>query len=89
MVDRIGFVNRWDIPRVSSNLTLSSIPLLNIFHERVFEMNYPTIEEVESASRYQIYAWYRFLPSPGTRAIGGTRKDFDKVLNEYTVILPM
>ena len=27
-------------------------------------MNYPTITEVESASRYQICKWHRFLSSP-------------------------
>lgn len=24
---------------------------------------FPTLEEVESASRYQLCSWYRFLPS--------------------------
>lgn len=30
-------------------------------------MNYPTVEEVEKADRYQICKWYRFLecPMPG------------------------
>ena len=27
-------------------------------------MKYPTLKEVESASRYTICGWYRFLPSP-------------------------
>lgn len=31
-------------------------------------MTYPTLEEVESATRYQLARWYRFLPSPTTDA---------------------
>lgn len=27
-------------------------------------MNYPTTEEVESADRYALCKWHRFLPSP-------------------------
>lgn len=28
-------------------------------------MNYPTLEQVEQADRYQLAVWYRFLRSPG------------------------
>jgi hypothetical protein len=48
-------------------------------------MKYPTIEEVEKASHIQICKWYRFLPSPGTQAIG--TKYFDEVLIEETEIM--
>jgi len=33
-------------------------------------MEYPTMEEVEAADHLQICKWYRFLPSPGTIALG-------------------
>ena len=32
-------------------------------------MKYPTMEEVNEATRYQICEWWRFLPSPGSRGI--------------------
>jgi hypothetical protein len=32
-------------------------------------IHYPTIEEVNRASRRQICYWWRFLPSPGSNAI--------------------
>lgn len=31
-------------------------------------MEYPTLKEVESANRYTICGWYRFLPSPNSEA---------------------
>lgn len=31
-------------------------------------MKYPTLKEVESAGRYQICKWHRFLRSPETEA---------------------
>ena len=33
-------------------------------------MKYPTLEEVEAASHEDLCRWWRFLPSPGTSAIG-------------------
>ncbi len=33
-------------------------------------LNYPTLEEVEYAGRLQLARWYRFLPSPGSSAVG-------------------
>jgi len=48
-------------------------------------MGYPTLEQVNSASHYQICSWYRFLPSPGSRAIG--RPDFEEVLNREAPIM--
>ena len=32
-------------------------------------MNYPSLEEVEKASQYELGRWKLFLPSPGMRAI--------------------
>ena len=32
--------------------------------------HYPSLEAVNAADRMQICSWYRFLPSPGTWAIG-------------------
>lgn len=34
-------------------------------------MRYPTLEEVNKASPYQLLKWYRFLPSPGWNYITG------------------
>jgi len=43
-------------------------------------MKYPTLTEIENASHFELGYWYRFLPSPGTAAIG--KKDFDAILKE-------
>lgn len=32
-------------------------------------MIYPTIEQVEKATHYDICKWWRFLPSPGTAVL--------------------
>ena len=48
-------------------------------------MNYPTLEDVEIADRYQLCLWWRFLSSPGTKAIG--KDDFDDVLNYEAKIM--
>jgi len=40
-------------------------------------MNYPTIKEVEEASRNRLLKWTRFLPSPGQNAIGKPESWFD------------
>ena len=48
-------------------------------------MSYPTIEEVEKADRVQLARWYRFLPSPGTRAIG--KENFEEVLDAEVKIM--
>lgn len=39
-------------------------------------MLYPTLEEVESATKHQLGVWYRFLPSPGMNHIGDDHKSF-------------
>jgi hypothetical protein len=46
---------------------------------------YPTLEEVESADRYAICKWWRFLKSPGERAIG--RPEFEEVLQKEKVVM--
>jgi len=46
---------------------------------------YPTMEEVEKASHYQICSWYRFLPGPGSKSIG--KDDFNQVLEEEGKIM--
>ena len=48
-------------------------------------MSYPTMEQVEAASRFQLGNWTRFLPSPGLNAAG--RDDFDDVLQHESTIL--
>lgn len=42
---------------------------------------YPSMEEVEKASRTQLGSWSRYLPSPGTAAIG-TPKFGDMLASE-------
>jgi len=48
-------------------------------------MKYPTWEEVELASQEQLARWYRYLPSPGRRAIG--EENFMEELEKDVVIL--
>ena len=48
-------------------------------------MNYPSIEEVESASHEQICRWYRHLPSPGFRRVG--YDDFEAAMNREAPIM--
>ena len=50
-------------------------------------MQYPTIEEVESASHTQLATWHIFLHRPGWDAIGKGREVFDKVLHQESDIL--
>ena len=44
-------------------------------------MNYPTIEQVNAADHYQICSWWRFLGSPGLKAIneGKNRDECEKI----------
>jgi len=49
-------------------------------------MNYPTLEQVEAADHEQICTWYRFLPSPGERAIYLDYEEFRKVLDVEVLI---
>jgi len=48
-------------------------------------MQYPEIEEVESADRLQLAMWYRFLPSPATGFIG--KPNFNEMLQKQKEIL--
>ena len=48
-------------------------------------MPYPTMEEVDAASRTQICRWYRFLPSPGIAAAGTDK--FDAALERELPIM--
>jgi len=47
--------------------------------------SYPTMAEVEAASRYDLCYWWRFLDSPGMEAIG--MDSFEDVLNRQVVIM--
>ena len=50
-------------------------------------MNYPTLEQVETADREQLAKWYRFLPSPGLGGsvdIGGNYTD--RLLQEANIM---
>ena len=48
---------------------------------------YPTLAEVHKASHFQLAKWYRFLPSPGTAAIGTGMPTFDAQLKEEGEVL--
>ena len=46
---------------------------------------YPTMEQVEKADQMQLCRWYRFLKSPGSRAIG--IDTFEEVLKREKPIM--
>ena len=46
---------------------------------------YPSLEAVNWANRERICRWYRFLPSPGSSAIG--QKNFQDVLDAESPIM--
>ena len=48
-------------------------------------MNYPTLEEVETATRPEILRWYRFLRSPGLDAID--KPNFSEVIMKEARIM--
>ena len=48
---------------------------------------YPTIEQVNAATHFELCGWYRFLPSPGASAINKGRPAFDVALAEQKVVL--
>lgn len=54
-------------------------------------MNYPTIPEVEAASRLQLARWKRFLPSPGPAPDWNAQEsdydDYKRIANEQIAIL--
>lgn len=47
--------------------------------------NYPTLEQIESASYTQICIWWRFLASPGLCAVG--HDNFEEVLEAQTLLM--
>lgn len=48
-------------------------------------MRYPTLNEVELASRVQLCKWHRFLPAPGESAVGN--KDFKGTLDREIEVM--
>jgi len=48
-------------------------------------MTYPTINEVNSADHEQICHWFRFLSSPGNKAIG--QSNFREILEKEATIM--
>ncbi len=48
-------------------------------------MNYPTIEEVNAATHYQICKWWRFLGGPGLNSIG--KPNFQEVLEREAAVM--
>ena len=42
---------------------------------------YPTIEQVEAADQLQLCKWYRFLHSPGSKAVNESTEAFRKVMD--------
>jgi len=48
-------------------------------------VNYPIIGQVEAADRVQLARWYRFLPSPGSSAVG--KPEFHDVATAEAAIL--
>lgn len=50
-------------------------------------MNYPTLEQVNAASHYQICSWWRFLPSPASWAVNKPREEFQKILDAEVAIM--
>ena len=50
-------------------------------------MKYPTLNEVNTASRYQICYWWRLLPSPGSRAVDKPEHIFRPILEAEKVIM--
>lgn len=50
-------------------------------------MNYPTLEQVEAADRYDLGKWYRYLPSPGANSINKPRATFQEIMEKEVVIM--
>ena len=47
--------------------------------------NYPSLEEVKNADKIKLAIWTRFLPSPGSIAIG--KINFEVILNKECEII--
>lgn len=50
-------------------------------------MEYPTLEVVKTASKYELAKWYRFLPSPGSKHILKSYEVFDSKLKEEQLVM--
>ena len=50
-------------------------------------MAYPTLEEVNNASHYQICSWWRFLGSPAAHAVDKPQDEFQKILDAEVIIM--
>ena len=51
-------------------------------------MNYPTLDQVAAADHIQLARWHRFLPSPGSSAIGERNQlAFDTALAKECAIM--
>lgn len=50
-------------------------------------MKYPTLQQVEKATRTQLARWFRFLPSPGTSSIGQSAEEFRSDTDAETTIM--
>jgi len=48
-------------------------------------MEYPTIEEVQKATRMELCRWYRFLPSPGMNTTKNS--EFESALQREAKIM--
>lgn len=48
-------------------------------------MNYPTLEQVNEADAVSVCRWFRYLPSPGTSAIG--TPEMEKVRQAEAIIM--
>ena len=74
-----------------TDMLVGPIPKLQEAHSRVRNvlkdegMTYPTMEEIEHADRLQIARWSKYLPSPGSAAIG--TPEFPKKLEEEGKIM--
>ena len=48
-------------------------------------MKYPSFEEIEAATHYQLGQWYRFLPSPGLSGVYGWQEELQAAMKEETL----
>ena len=54
----------------------------------VYNMKYPTLEQVENADREKLGEWCRFLPNPGWKAlISASQEEFCDIVREETEIM--
>ncbi len=100
---KIGVSNRWIIEGMEES-EWYDVPTCRLRHghdpeikrhcdyyikTRRKRMNYPTLEQVEKAGREQLARWYRFLPSPGTCAIGASAAKFEHALQREKEVMDL